>query len=78
MPTTTTTTKKPTRSQLQALEDIEKHSNPYFRVHGQSQHGGWHSVMRVLERNAWTRYHMKAGKWVLTDAGRAALFGKAP
>jgi hypothetical protein len=65
--------KKLSQPQRQALEDVERHGNPRARVFGQAQHGGWHSVMRVIERQRWARFDGRKKKWVLTDAGRAAL-----
>jgi hypothetical protein len=62
-----------TPSQIQALEDTERHGNPWARVHGQSQYGGWHGVMFVLNRNKWIALDEKSGKYKLTDAGRKAL-----
>lgn len=66
--------RKPSPSQLQALEDIERHGDPWKRVFGQSQHGGWHRVMLVIEHRAkWAKFDGRRKKWVLTDAGRAIL-----
>lgn len=60
-----------TPSQRQALEDIRTHGDPYRRVRGQSQHGGWHGVMRVILRRRWARHG--ASRWRLTVAGAREL-----
>jgi len=59
-------------SQLQALQDVKRTGNPWQRVFGQSQHGGWNSVMRVLWRMKWIKTD-RADRYVLTEAGRKAL-----
>lgn len=60
--------------QRQALEDIRDSGNPWARVHGQAQHGGWYGVMLVIEhRKKWARFDGRRRKWVLTKAGVAAL-----
>lgn len=59
-------------SQLQALEDVERCGDPWARVFGQSQHGGWNGVMRVVQHERrWIRHTGK--RWVLTAAGDVAL-----
>lgn len=61
-----------TSSQRQALEDVEKHDDPWHRVRGQAQHGGWAGVMQVLvHRKKWIEFVSR--KWELTEAGREAL-----
>jgi hypothetical protein len=65
-------TKKPTRSQMIALEDTINAGDPWARVYGQSMHGGWHGVMSVLQRNKWIRYDEQKKKFVITAAGQAA------
>jgi hypothetical protein len=64
--------KRPTPSQMQALEDTIAGGDPWGRVFGQSQHGGWHGVMCVLNRNEWIRYDKRKKKYVITSAGRSA------
>jgi len=64
----------PTPQQLQALEDIECHGDPWHHVFGMSQHGGWHRVMLVVEHRAkWARYDKRRERWHLTNAGKAVL-----
>jgi hypothetical protein len=63
-----------TGAQRQAMEDVERHGDPWHRVLGQAQHGGWHGVMRVLQRKRWITF--VRGKWALTRAGKDALNGK--
>ena len=66
--------RKLSHAQRQALQDVRRCGDPWARVRGQSQHGGWHSVMRVLVRNGWVRLvRSESGGWVLTDEGAAAL-----
>ena len=60
-----------TPSQRQALEDVKKHGDPWFRVYGQAQHGGWNGVLRALLRKGFLKF--TRGTWVVTEAGRAAL-----
>jgi hypothetical protein len=62
-------TKKPTTSQMQALEDTIVCGDPWARVHGQSMHGGWYGVMAVLRRNKWIR--ASKDRYVITRAGQA-------
>lgn len=64
---------KPSPSQLQALEDIAAHGDPYYRVQGQAQHGGWASVMNVLQNRLWARYSATRRRWVLMAEGRRVL-----
>lgn len=66
---------RPTPSQIQALEDIERHGNPWYRVRGQSQHGGWQSVVGVIQRAGWA---CSSPSWALTETGREVLkrFGR--
>jgi hypothetical protein len=64
---------KPTRSQLIALEDTERHGNPSARVFGSAAHGGFSGTMAVLNRNKWVLWDEKSRRWWLTDAGRKAL-----
>ena len=61
-----------TKSQLQALEDIRDHGDPWRRVRGQAQHGGWHGVMKVIARKRWAAYNGDYG-WTLTAVGRKEL-----
>lgn len=68
--------KKLTYPQRQALQDIERCGDPSARVFGQSRHGGWNSVMRSIQRNAWARYDENTHKWVLTDLGQIMLQGE--
>jgi hypothetical protein len=68
--------RKPSASQIQALEDVRDHGDPWARVHGQSQHGGWSSVMGVLERKKWVTYAALPNGhdgYKLTPAGQAVL-----
>jgi hypothetical protein len=65
--------KRPTASQRQALEDIERHGDPWARVHGQSQHGGWNGVMCVIKRENWAFFSEDSQKWELTEDGKKAL-----
>lgn len=81
--------KKPKISapQMQALEDVRDHGDPWRRVRGQSQHGGWSSVMRVIEyKRGWvkrkpgeyrratpTSFASSTSDYVLTPAGVDAL-----
>lgn len=68
------TTKRISASQRQALEDIERYGDPWARVVGQSQHGGWYRVMLVIvHRRMWARYDGRRKRWVLTAEGRRAL-----
>lgn len=60
-----------TPSQFQALEDIERYGDPFVRVHGQSQHGGWFRVMMVINRNGWAESGKR--RWTLTTKGRSAM-----
>lgn len=60
-----------TAAQYQALEDIVRYGNPWARVHGQAQHGGWFGVMRVLDREEWARFQNE--RWLVTDGGFAAM-----
>lgn len=61
---------RPTVSQMQALEDTIAHGDPWARVFGQAQHGGWSGVMTVLSRNRWVRYNERTRKHVITKAGQ--------
>jgi hypothetical protein len=66
--------RRPSPSQLQALEDIERCGDPWARVVGMSKMGGWHRVMLVIEYRAkWARYDGRRKKWGLTAAGESAL-----
>ncbi len=60
-----------TASQYQALEDIKRSGNPWARVRGQAQHGGWASVIHVIKREGWAR--LDAHEWSVTDVGEAAM-----
>jgi hypothetical protein len=58
--------------QIQALEDVERSGNPWARVHGQAQHGGWSALMRFLEhKQKWIVF--RRNRYQLTAAGKAAL-----
>jgi len=60
----------PTR---QALEDIQRSGDPWARVFGQSQHGGWNAVMSKIRREGWARYDEASERWELTAEGKKAL-----
>lgn len=60
-----------TASQFQALEDISRTGNPWARVRGKSQYGGWSGVIHVITREEWA--HFSDGRWVVTEAGTAAM-----
>ena len=62
-----------TPAQLQALEDVERCGDPWARVHGMSQHGGWASVMRILVHERRWIHRVHGEKWALTIDGKAAL-----
>jgi hypothetical protein len=63
---------RPSSPQLQALQDTRDHHDPWCRVRGMSQHGGWYRVMLVLEhRRKWVRYVRQ--RWELTAEGARVL-----
>lgn len=60
-----------TPSQYQALEDIARSGDPWARVKGQAQHGGWAGVIHAIQREGWAR--RDAHEWSVTEAGKAAM-----
>jgi hypothetical protein len=63
----------PTQAQLRALGSIEQHGDPWFRVHGMAEHGGFQGTLKVIMRRRWAR--CVRGKWSLTAAGELVLNG---
>jgi hypothetical protein len=57
----------------QALEDIHDSGDPWARVRGRSQHGGWSNVVAKIQKSGWAVYSEPRGRWELTAEGKKVL-----
>lgn len=68
--------KKPSATQVRALQSIAVHGNPGFHVFGQSAHGGANGTQRSIIQRGWARC-TPSGGWCLTQAGKELIHGSS-